>query len=73
MSALIAARHLMRASRLGEDADINVLNVGSRHADGDNVFRLAGSRARMTTNATRVVDNLGPLNLLRLKHCLTRQ
>lgn len=72
MRALIAARYLMRASRLGKNADVNVLDVGSRDADRDNVFRLARSRAGMTTNATRVVDNLGPLNLLRLRHGLTR-
>ena len=73
MRALIAARHLVRASRLGKGPDINVLDVGSRDTDGDNVFRLAGSSAGMTTNATSVVDDLGPLNLLRLRHGLTKQ
>jgi len=73
MRALIAPRHLMCAPRLGKDADVNVLNVGSCNADGDNIFRFARSSAGMTTNATRVVDNLGPLNLLRLRHGLTKQ
>jgi hypothetical protein len=68
MRALIAARHLMRPAGLGKRADVNVLYVSARDAEGNNVFRLAGSRAGMTTNATRVVDDLGPLYLLRLKH-----
>jgi len=68
VGALIAARHLVRAARLGKDADVNVLYISARDADGNNVFRLAGSRAGMTTDATGVVDDLGPLNLLRLKH-----
>ena len=66
--ALIAARYLVRAARLGRDADVDVLYIGARDADRNNVFRLAGSGAGMTTDATSVVDDLGPLNLLRLKH-----
>ena len=68
MRALIAARDLVRAARLGKDADVDVLYIGARDADRNNVFRLAGSGAGMTTDATSVVDDLGPLNLLRLKH-----
>src|SRR6185436_16852310 len=60
--ALIATRDLMRAAHLGKHADIDVLDVSSRHADGDYVFRLAGRRARMTTDAAGVVDDLGPLH-----------
>jgi len=38
MSTLIATRHLMSATRLGKDANFNVLDVGSRDRDGNNVF-----------------------------------
>src|SRR5437588_11060494 len=41
--ALIATRHLMRATHLRPDANIDVLDIGTRHADRHNVFRLACS------------------------------
>ena len=68
MRALVATRYLVGAARLGKDADVNVLDVGAGDAEWDDVFRFAGSGAGMTTDATRVVDHLGPLNLLRLNH-----
>src|SRR2546430_12086491 len=48
--ALIATRHLMRATHLGKYTNVNVLDVGARHTHGNNVFRLAGSRARMAAD-----------------------
>ena len=62
MSALIATCHLMRASRLGKHSNLDMLDVGPRDGDRHDVFRLACSRTRMTTNAASVVDYLGPLN-----------
>src|SRR5262245_61316312 len=46
--ALVAASDLVRAPHLRKDTDVNVLDVGPRDADGNDVFRLAGGRARMT-------------------------
>src|ERR1044072_1479755 len=60
--ALIAARHLMSAAHLGEHAHIDMLNVGARDPDRNDVFRFTRSRARMTADATGVVDDLGPLH-----------
>lgn len=62
MRALVAARHLMRAARVGKHADVDVLNVSSRDADGHDVLRLTGGRACMATDTAGVVDHLGPLN-----------
>lgn len=62
--ALITARDLVRASRLWKHADVDVLDVGARDADGYDVFRLARCRARVTADAARVVDDLCPLNPL---------
>ena len=66
--ALIATRNLMGPSRLRKDSDVHVLHIRARDADRDDVFGLAGGRAGMTTDTTSVVDHLGPLDLLRLKH-----
>jgi hypothetical protein len=64
MGALIAARDLVRATRLGKDAYIDVLDVGARDADGYDIFRLACRRARVTADAARVVDDLSPLDAI---------
>ena len=60
--ALIAARDLVRAANLWEDTDIDVLDIGTRHANWHDVFRLTGSRACVTPDAPSVIDDLGPLN-----------
>lgn len=62
VGALIAAGHLMRAPRLRKDSDVDVLDVGARHADWHDVLRLARRRARMATDTAGVVDDLGPLH-----------
>jgi len=67
--ALITPRHLMCATHLRKYADVDMLNVRARHANRDDVLRLAGSRARMTTNAARMVDDLRPLHAF-IAHCL---
>ena len=54
----------MRPPRLRKLADINVLDVSARHRERHFVFRLAGGRAGMTTDAARVVNHFGPLRLL---------
>lgn len=64
MSALIAARHLMRASSLRKLSDINMLDVGARHGERHFVFGFAGGRAGVTTDAARMVYDFSPLNLL---------
>ena len=38
MSTLIAACHLMSAARLGKNSNFNMLDVGSRYRDGNDVF-----------------------------------
>ena len=52
----------MRAAHLWKHAHIDVLDVGASDANWHDVFRLAGRRARMTTDAAGVVDYLRPLN-----------
>ena len=62
VGALIAARDLVGAPRLRKDTHVDVLDVGTRYADGYDVFRFAGGRARVTADATCVVDDLRPLH-----------
>jgi hypothetical protein len=62
MRALIASRDLMRTTSLGEDSYVNMLHVRPRHGKRNQIFRLARGRAGVTANATRVVDDLGPLH-----------
>src|ERR1051326_7160661 len=57
MRALIAQRHLMRAPRLWENTDIDVLDVGARDANGHDILRLARGGARMATDTTGVIDH----------------
>jgi len=64
VGALIAPGHLVCTPRLRKHSDIYMFDVGSSHADGHDVFRFAGGRARVTADATRVVDDLCPLNAL---------
>ena len=66
MRALITARHLMSATDLRKHADVNVLDIRARDADGHDVFRLARSRAGMTTDAAGVVYDLSPLHAISL-------
>ena len=68
MRALITTCHLMSTARLRENTDVDVLDVGASNTEGHYVFRFARSRAGMTPDATGVVDDFGPLDLLRLKH-----
>ena len=67
--ALIAAGNLMRPAYLREHADIHVLDVSARYAYGNDIFRLAGSRTGMATNAACVIDDLGPLHAV-VSSCL---
>jgi len=62
MRALIAAGNLVRASHLRKDADVDVLDVGPRYREWDEILRLARSGTRVAANATRLVDDLSPLN-----------
>src|SRR5436190_14799893 len=64
VGALIAARDLMGAPRLRKDTHVDVLDVGTRYADGYDVFRFAGGRACVTADAARVVYDLGPLHAI---------
>jgi hypothetical protein len=62
MRALITASHLMRTPHLREHANVDVLDISARHADGNNVFGLARSGTRVTADAPRVIDYLCPLH-----------
>jgi hypothetical protein len=62
--ALVAAGDLMRAAHLWEHTHVDVLDVGAGDANRDDVLRLAGCRARMTTDAASVVDHLRPLDAI---------
>src|SRR6185312_2771046 len=62
MSALITASYLVRATGLRKLANVNVLDICTSHRQRHDVLRLAGSRTRVTTNATRMVDHLGPFD-----------
>ena len=64
MRTLIAARHLMRAPHRGKHTNVNVLDVSSRNRKRYQVFGFAGGSARVTANAARMVDHLGPLHRL---------
>jgi hypothetical protein len=66
MSALIAARYLMRPARLRKNTDVDVFDVSPRDGKRDNVFRLARGGAGMASDTACVVDYLGPLNPVRL-------
>src|SRR5262252_7745931 len=65
MRALIAARYLMRASRLGKHAHVDVLHIGTSDADRNYILGLAGGGTRVTADAARVIDDLGPAELRR--------
>ena len=69
MSALIAARHLMRAPHLRKHANIDVLDVCARDADRNYVFRFACGRARVAPDAAGMIDHLRPLHAV-LTSCL---
>jgi hypothetical protein len=61
---LITPGDLVRASRLRKCADINMLDVSSGDRDWHIVFRLARSRARVTSDTASMVDHFRPLNTL---------
>ncbi len=58
--ALVAARHLKRSARLGEDPDVHVLDVGAGDPERDLVLGLAGRGAGVAADAALVVDDFGP-------------
>jgi hypothetical protein len=60
--ALITTGHLVCATRLWKHTYVYVLNVGARDPDRHDVLGLAGGGARVTADATRVVDDLRPLH-----------
>ncbi len=62
MRALIAARYLMRAPGLRKNSNVDVFDIRAGDRERHQVFRLAGGGTRVTTNAPRMVDDLGPLN-----------
>jgi hypothetical protein len=61
---LITPGDLVRASRLGERANINMLDVSSSDRNRHIVFGLARCRARVTSDTSSVVDYFRPLNTL---------
>jgi hypothetical protein len=67
MSTLVAARDLVGAARLREDANVNMFDVCTGYGKRNKVLGFAGSRARVATNATRVVDYLGPTDVVDLR------
>lgn len=62
MSALVTTGYLMGTPRLWENADINVLYVGTSHGKRNEVFGFTGSRTGVTPDASGVIDNLGPFH-----------
>ena len=64
MGALITAGYLMRAPDLRENAHVDVLYISARDADGDDILGFAGGGTRVTADAPRVIDYLGPLHTI---------
>ena len=62
MSALVAARNLMRTPRLRKCSDFDMLHVGAGHRQRNKIFGLTRGCAGMAANTSRVVNDLGPLN-----------
>ena len=60
VGALVAARHLEGAPRLGEDPDVDILDVGAGDGQRHLVLRLARRGAGMAADTALVVDDLGP-------------
>ena len=63
MRALVTASYLVRASSLRENSHVNMLNVSARDRERNQILGLAGRGAGMTTNTSRMVDYLRPLDL----------
>src|SRR5712692_7243154 len=59
---LVAAGDLKGAASGRELSDVDVLDVGAIHAEGDGVLRLTGSAAGVTADAAGLVDDLPPLH-----------
>lgn len=62
MRALIATGDLVCSPCLWKHPDVNVLNVGACDRQWNQIFRFAGSGTGVATNASRMVDDLGPLH-----------
>ena len=62
MRALVTARDLVSASRVGKLAYVNMLDVSARDRERDFILGLTGSGARVTSDATSVIDDFRPLN-----------
>ena len=62
--ALIAARHLEMAARVGELTLFDVLDPGAENAEGNLIFFFARNTAGMATDALAIVDNLCVFHLL---------
>ena len=62
VSALITAGHLMRAASLRKNANVDMLHIGARDGKRNQILRLACGGAGVATNASCVVDDLGPLH-----------
>ena len=67
--ALIATRYLMGAPHLRPHTDVDVFDVSARHADRNNVLRLARGGTRVASDAASVVDDFRPLHTIRVR-CL---
>ena len=63
---LVASCDLMRTPGLREHTNIDMLDIRTGDREWDIVLGLTGSRARVTADTARVVNNLGPLDRLRL-------
>jgi hypothetical protein len=62
VSALIAARYLMGAASLWKNANVDMFHISSRHRERDKILRFARGGAGVATDATGLVDDLGPLH-----------
>src|SRR5205809_7374378 len=67
MSTLVAPRDLVGAARLREYTHVNMFDVCAGYGKGNKVLGFAGSRTGVATNATRVVDYLGPTDVVQLR------
>lgn len=71
---MVAAGHLMCAPDLWKHSDIDMLDVGARHAKGNDIFGLTGRGTGVTPNTACLVDDFRPLHAvgmtgLLLRHC----
>src|SRR5687767_10784739 len=71
MSALIASCYLMSTARLWEHAYVDVFDVRAGDGKRNKILRLARGSTRVTADAARMVNYLGPLN--RVRGCRHKQ